>query len=249
VRIYLAGIRSLHVDCGLADPIANCSRIKRMLRGMQRIQGGRRVRKRLPITMDILRSIHASLNFARHDHRLLFAAMACATAGLFRTGEVTVDSARSPDPRRLLTFSSIKTIYADNILSHYIITLQTSKTDPFNMGSEVPVSHPVALKALFSYFSHHPIPSRPSLPLFCFADGSPLTRATLLSSTKACLDRIKLDYSKYSGLSFRRGGATSLDLAGVQDRHIKLLGRWKGWSYSRYTETPTASLINLGKRM
>lgn len=38
----------------------------------------------------------------------------------------------------------------------------------------------------------------------------------------------------HSGVSFRRGGATSYRRAGLSDREVQVLGRWKGSAYQRY---------------
>jgi hypothetical protein len=253
IRVYLFGIRSLHVDSGWPDPMLNKHRIARMLRGIKRNQGINRSKPRLPITLAILQCFRRILDFSRHDHRMLFAAMSTATCGLFRIGEIASYNVRPTADLRLLLFSDIHPFPLPSsghpLTSHYIIHLKTSKTDPFRKGVDCPVSHPLAVDALQNYFSHHPLSCSPSLPLFSFSDGAPLTRNILIACTKECLHKIGHDHSAYSGVSFRRGGATSLGLAGVQDRLIKLLGRWKGWSYSLYTETPLSTLINLGKKM
>jgi hypothetical protein len=41
---------------------------------------------------------------------------------------------------------------------------------------------------------------------------------------------------QYKGHSFRRGGATSLARAGVQEHTIKKMGRWKSSAYQLYID-------------
>lgn len=50
IKVYLAGVRSLHIENGFGNPLANCLRLERVLRGIKRIQGTG-TRPRLPITV------------------------------------------------------------------------------------------------------------------------------------------------------------------------------------------------------
>ena len=78
-------------------------------------------------------------------------------------------------------------------------------------------------------------------PLFCFAEGRPLTRQ-LLSSTVQSLLR-SVGYSgNYSGHSFRIAAATTAASRGLPDHLIKTLGRWSSDAYQRYIRTSAGSL-------
>lgn len=39
IKVYLSAVRSLHVDQGFSDPLVNCLRLQRVLRGIKRTQG------------------------------------------------------------------------------------------------------------------------------------------------------------------------------------------------------------------
>ena len=54
IKVYLAGVRSLHIDHGFDNPLKNCLRLERVIRGVKREQGTG-TRPRLPITAAILR--------------------------------------------------------------------------------------------------------------------------------------------------------------------------------------------------
>ena len=41
---------------------------------------------------------------------------------------------------------------------------------------------------------------------------------------------------EYAGFSLRRGGALSMALAGVPDRVIRAVGRWKSYAYRIYID-------------
>ena len=63
--------------------------------------------------------------------------------------------------------------------------------------------------------------------------------SSCLKRCAACLD---LDSSRFSGHSFRIGGATSLARRGVPDYIIKMLGRWKSKAFRVYCRLDTVRL-------
>ena len=56
IKVYLSAVRSLHIDCGLPDPLVNCLWLQHLLRDIKPVQGPVSPR-RLPITIDHLRVI------------------------------------------------------------------------------------------------------------------------------------------------------------------------------------------------
>lgn len=253
IKVYLYGVRSLHVDLGYADPMSDCVRLERLYRGIKRDQGERSVgKRRLPVTTSMLLACQPLFNFESHDHRMLFAAMCTATGGLFRVGEITVTSSRNPDHLRMLTLSSIRPVHssAQALLEAYTIHLRVSKTDPFRHEVDVHVCWPPAVSAIANMLRQLPLHLRhPSTPLFAFQNGMPLARSVLLAVTGHVLRCTGVDSSQYSGVSFRRGGATSLSCAGVSDRVVQLMGRWISSTYARYIETQLSEFVAAGRRM
>ena len=57
VDVYLAAVRSYHIDWGYSDPTQNKPRLRRVLPGVHRSHGAASPSRR-PITRDILCSIH-----------------------------------------------------------------------------------------------------------------------------------------------------------------------------------------------
>ena len=53
IKVYLSAVRSLHIDQGFPDPLVNCLRLQRVLRGVKRTQGDASS-QRLPITDDVM---------------------------------------------------------------------------------------------------------------------------------------------------------------------------------------------------
>ena len=82
-------------------------------------------------------------------------------------------------------------------------------------------------------------------PLFCFDNGSYLTREGIVHILRAA-------YPAQSALnthSFRVGGATALSIAGVPDSVIQILGRWSSDSFLRCIRVPGHSIRKYQKQM
>ena len=62
----------------------------------------------------------------------------------------------------------------------------------------------------------------------------PLTYSVFSNNLKVSLDKCGIDSTKYSGHSFRRGGATFAQTCGVPGHYIKLQGDWRSNAYERY---------------
>ena len=67
IKVYLSGVRALHIEQGFADPLHNCLRLRRVIRGIKRTQGSPSS-SRLPITDDLMLVIWKSLNLQLPDH-------------------------------------------------------------------------------------------------------------------------------------------------------------------------------------
>ena len=66
IKVYLADVRSLHIENVFANPLSNCLRLERVIRGIKRSQGIS-TRERLPVTLTVLSRIRAVLNFECYD--------------------------------------------------------------------------------------------------------------------------------------------------------------------------------------
>ncbi len=238
IRHYLYGVRSLHVDLGLSDPKQGL-RLERVLNGVKRQQAARPKFKRMPITITIINRIRQVYNPTTHDERCIMAAMSMATSGMLRSKEfaaVPREPERVPLVRDLVLTSNSATL-----------RLRISKTDPYGKGSTVRIAQPAAIKDLHLYLTKRVL--RPSEPLFALSSGAPLTHSKVKSVLRVLLGRAGIDTSGWRGFSFRRGGATSLAEAGVPDRLIKELGRWRSWIYSIYIESSEHHLLHAAASM
>ena len=74
-------------------------------------------------------------------------------------------------------------------------------------------------------------------PLFCWKDGSPVTRPKFVERLRSTLQAAGVDPSHYSGHSFRIGVATVATANRIGDATFQLLGRWNSHSYVRYVRS------------
>ena len=245
IKVYLSAVRSLHIDNGLPDPLINCLQLQRLLRGIKRVQGSS-TSKRLPITVDLLKAIQRSLDLNSWDHVMLWAACCLGFFGFLRAGEFTTNS--TFDPSIHLTVGDVQ---ADSLVDPtcFRVHIKCSKTDPFRVGCDIYVGRGIGLicpvVALGNFLARRgPSPG----PLFCYADGRPLTRQQLSSTVQAILHSAGYTGS-YSGHSFRIGAATTAATRGIPDHLIKTLGRWSSDAYQRYIRTPVGSLTQVSSHL
>ena len=254
-RVYLHGIGTTHVELGLPSPILNSPMVWRMYKGIKRMQGAHVTRKRLPITTEVLDQLEAHQDKQTLSGLSLRAAMWLGTTGLLRSGEFAV---RNKDSNVLLR-SDLQFIddhgqqhdghKAQPHTAYMRLTLRQSKTDPFRQGVDVIVSDHRAVAAMLTYIQAHST-QRASDPLFIAEGGKALDVSTLVAGTQALLVKANIaDAAAYLGHSFRRGGATSLHLAGASDSIIRVMGRWRSFAFATYVDTPIAMLVKAGRML
>ena len=245
IKVYLSAVRSLYIDHGLPDPLENCLRLQRLLRGIKRVQGPVSPR-RLPISIDHLRVIQRSLDLSARDHVMLWAACCLGFFGFLRAGEFTVNSTFHPS-----THMTVSDLQADSLVNPtcFKAHLKCSKTDPFRTGCDIYVGRGAGsvcpIMALGNYLSLRG--SAPG-PLFTYSDGRPLTRQQLSSSVQSILHAAGFSGS-YSGHSFRIGAATTAAARGVPDHLIRTLGRWSSDAYQIYIRTPVSALVRVSNQL
>jgi hypothetical protein len=226
VKNYLRAMRHLHVERGYDCTLFNDIILKELIKGVKRKYGDKERKRALPVTNQLLsriRSKQSQLIAAdNHNARMRLAAMAVAVNGLFRIGEVTVSSV---DPNR---YPRMKHLLLKD--DHIIIHLPISKTDQFGNGADVRISNAAAVNDFLVYLRGcSKAARRPSAPLFAWESGKPLSRKHLLSFSERLLVEVGVDLHPWYGISFRRGGATSLALAGIPDRLIKIIAGGSLW--------------------
>ena len=242
----MVGFCSLRMDCTLdmakwevyGHPI-----LQRIIAGLRKLYGEGDTQERWPITKDILLWLISRFDQTTFEYTNLYAAFCLAFAGFLRMGEFIYDKVGSDFRSWHLTCGSI--FFQEDRL---LLVLPASKIDPFRQGviliilaacNEVCAMN--SLRNLFEQFpkSHYHL-------LF----SSPVRTFNRRYVIKKHQERINiLGYGgNYTGHSFRRGAATSARLAGLFDKEIQLLGRWKSNSYGLYINTSSEWIHNVSSK-
>lgn len=255
IRVYLHGIATTHVELGFSSPLENGQLVWRMFDAIKRVQGAAAGKQKMPITTELLSQLEQGQKKDSVSGLGLRAAMWLGTCGLLRSGEFAVRGRASP----VLQRGELKFMSADNkeltqaaawsTAAYMTVRLAQSKTDPFREGVLVVVSNERAVIAMAEYLSARGY-CRADAPLFEASGGAPLDVTTLVKHTRCLLTGAGVeDASKYAGHSFRRGGASSLHHAGLPDSLIRVMGRWKSFTFARYVDVAPQAVIDAGRAM
>ena len=248
IKVYLSAVRSLHVDQGFPDPLENCLRLQRVVRGIKRSQGALSSRPRLPVSSNILCIIYSALNLNSFDNVMVWAACLLVYFGFLRSAEFTVPSLSAYNASVHLSVSDVS-VDVPHDPSCLQVLIKASKTYPFRKGCNILIglgSPPLcAVQAVISYLAccgHHPG------PLFLLENGLPLTRSLVTDRLRAIVLSAGLP-GDFSSHSFRIGAATSAARAGVPDHLIQVLGQWKSDAYKQYIRTPPDLITRAAKAL
>jgi hypothetical protein len=88
-------------------------------------------------------------------------------------------------------------------------------------------------------------PWPPESSLFVGGDGPPLLRSEVIQKLREDLTRLGFDTSRFSGHSFRRGGASSAAAASFNELELQQLGQWRSDAYKLYVEHNKFRLLSL----
>ena len=258
IKTYSFGIRAAHLESG-SEWVCWTQRflVYQALRACKRIFGEERRTDKLEITLDILRGLirwadsKAGLAFCGGAHNVATFKAICLTAffGILRKDNVTMAKANAFNPNRHLCrrdFDFSGTAKVGNVQARVLkVTVRHSKVIQFdNRCHEVLlVENKTGIcpfSAVSECFKLTP-QSDPVGPAFVWSSKRsflPVTHAKFVACVKAGVASLGLDPKRYSGISFRRGGASLAALKGVDKELIKELGDWKSDAYELYCKRP-----------
>jgi len=223
IKVYLSAVRSLHIDQDFPDPLIDCLRLRRVLRGVKQTQGDASSQW-LPITDDVLVVIFKALNVNLPDHCMFWAACCLASFGFLRSAEFTVPNLASYSPSIHLGVADTSVDSASSP-SCLHVRIKASKTDPFRKGCFVHIgrgTYPLcALQSLMSYLT---IRGNGLGPLFLFQDGRPLSQPLLTAWLRRILASAGIS-GNFSSHSFCIGAAMVAARNGIPNHQIQALGR------------------------
>lgn len=250
IRSYLSAIRYLQISQGMSDPsLSNFCQLEYVLKGIRRSGAAIPKRHRLPITPELLRSIHRTWSQGQvgYDRIMLWAAFTLAFFGFLRAAEFTCNPTVNPS-----LWLSLADIQVD---SHHnpqcmAVLLRCSKTDQFGAGVTLYLgatgNELCPITAMLAFLA---IRQSSAGPLFVYQDGSPLSRTRLVCALRQALSAVSVNVSPFSGHSFRIGAASTAAKVGIGDAIIKTLGRWSSTSYMSYIKTPRDSLTAISRSL
>lgn len=250
IKLYLAGIRFHYLCTGHPNPLQSVDRLQCIIRAVKRLQT-QTIKPRLPLNITILLQICDLLHegvFSPVIDLTLECMCVVAFFGFLRCSEFTVRSLSCVAP--CLRIRDIK-FSSDNAM--FILTLTSSKADPFRQGVEIsffPNNRCCPVSCMLKYLNEIRRESKnSSSPLFVDSQHRPFSRELFLSYLRDILSRLGYNPSDYSGHSFRIGAASSAAAAGVEDHLIRTLGRWNSSCYVRYIRVSRETLHNAQSRM
>jgi len=215
IRVYLAAVRSLHIEEGFKYDLSDSQRVKRTLRALT-ISAPPPKQKR-PITSDILARMQGCIP-PGYNGGVLWAAMTLAFFGCLRAGELCVQSAF--DPKINLCLADV-TYYTHMDSDYLCVRIKRSKTDSLNKGFQAvigctmsPVCSHCSMRRMLTVRAASHLPRDNDSPLFFLSSASPVTKAYLVTATRSILKELGLDAAQFGGHSYRAGAATSAALAG-----------------------------------
>jgi hypothetical protein len=244
MRCYLAAIKYFHSVYGhniMDDYVV----LEKVIRGYKRTRGVASKPMR-PVTIALLKLIHPLVTNS-YMSTLFWALLSLAVHGMFRSGELAPSSEKEAIRQEYPKWSDV-TWLSD---THITIRLAASKTDPFKKGVRVHVFATLQptcpVLALLQLHWMRP-PHLPDSLIFSSLCGKPVLKSTFITILRTWIGRVEgihhlgLESTAFNGHSLRRGGATSLALAGVPDTIIMAMGRWRSSSYRSYIDTPIGAL-------
>ncbi|XP_021346291.1 uncharacterized protein LOC110445819 [Mizuhopecten yessoensis] len=241
IKLYLCGIRhfflSSAVECPLYTQNSNFARLQLVMNGIKRMDGRPKL-ARYPVTFPVLHALCTRLRkgvFNIKLDRMMETACVVAFFGFLRCGEFTCMN--SFDPTTNLCVSDITR--ADD---HTILSLKTSKTDPFRKGVHIRLfctSKSVCPKCILDKYisTRYREGATSTDALFVATNGQPLTRNVFIGMLRQVLSLCGFESHLFNGHSFRIGAATSAASKHIEDHLIKTMGRWSSDSYCRYIRT------------
>ena len=237
VNNYLSIVRLLHLEAGVSSPLDSFY-AHSVLKGAKRVLGCS-VNRKFPITPDILCKIFSKLSLSCSKDLCFWAACLVAFFSFLRKSNLFVPSILQFDPSRHLSREDIL-FHTDGVR----LRIRCTKTIQFSDRMlEIPLprilrSPLCPSKALLLNYKQVPASTSPA-PAFLYFEQNkpiPLTYGIFIKMLKHYLNLLGFDSNKYSGHSFRRGGASFALECGVPADLIQSQGDWKSDAYKCYLD-------------
>jgi len=220
--VYLAAICLDHIENGYEDPTRD-NLLQLVCRGIRHQQGDNQ-RNRLPITLNILRTLKEQLrqsSYTFQEKLMLWSAFTTAFYGFLRVSEYV-------------------NLHWDDVThddEHLAITLHQSTTDPFRCSIIVQIFKTTLSTCPLNAFKCYKdsVTSTSSNTFLSHAGRfTPLSRSAVSRVIRQLLLQAGLNSREYALYSFRIGTTTTAAAADLPAWKIKSLGRWASNAYLSY---------------
>ena len=188
----------------------------------------------LPILPNILRQMYLKLNMDKNSDLALWCAYLTTFRCLFRKSN-TVPEGKNDDKQKVLTRNHIVLNHQTNTVLVYVSWSKTIQFGGKDIIVPIPPTDDPALdlyKHLSMLFTRVIVDD--DAPAFSYGPNSFITYSTFTSRLKSLLKQCGIDPARYSGHSFRRGGATYLHSLGGTGLQIQASGDWSTLTFLRY---------------
>lgn len=237
VTSYVSAISYVHQLAAVDDP-TKAAIINQLLKGYRKLAPTRDIR--LPITLPILNKLLGSFQHtvsSAYQIHLLSAMCAIAFFAFLRIGEITTTYSESTN---LIKITQLDRLVdkKGNVKALQLTLINYKHSDPGQnfVVYIYPESLCCPVQLLLKYVS---LRGDAPGPLFCWPDGTPITRTFFVTHLNAALKFNNLDCALYKAHSFRIGAASWATAKGFSDSQIRLLGRWKSNAFLKYIRTPS----------
>jgi integrase len=244
---YLSGVRTLHAFLGVAYDFSDDFHLKLLIKGIRRTHPYVPHRA-TPVTPQILLQFYHNMDHTSSLHKTVWSCCLILFFTLSRLGSVLPSSSRCQDTDAILTRDRI------NFSSEgLVVTLLRTKTIQFGrrrlhipllkLGSVLcPVqAYKNSLRMLGQAQSS-------IIPAFVFRDNATLrhlTKRLFIRTFRAVVTQFVVGDARFTGHSFRRGGATWAFQSGVPGELIQVMGDWSSDSYKQYLEFSMENKLKL----
>ena len=225
----------------------NMYKVQRAIREIKRADSDFRKIPKFALTKFDLLKTKPFFNFSRYDHTCAWAIVCLAVDCLLRWSEVCFTSVSNID--KILLVRDWTKVTSNS----HSLRLHDTKTKLFGDGMLVTTTKNTtgvcAITAMDEYLARFRKTAKLGEPLFrtgakSISKAKPshaMSSSTIQTILKVVLKKAGFKDALWeSGISPRRGGATTLAACGVPDRIIRAYRRWRSWSYRVYIDLQPA---------
>lgn len=213
-----------------------------------RDKGTQPIKLRRPLTVDLLNRLLASLDMSDYNTRVFATMLAVGVYCLLRIGEICYTS---------LNGLTKYICNSDFVFKYQYIefTLWNTKTDLEKKGVKK------WIVATGTKFCPYDLMQRlkvikitrvePKEPFFTLKNGKPVSKYLLIKflRDKMALVFKNVDPREWSGISLRKGGATSALRAGISGEVIQKMGNWRSNCYKSYIHHDVVDISRAQRQM